>query len=355
MIHKIALIIPNNQWFAPYLNLYTDILKKNSINYDVIYWNRDGSEMSTSISYNHVSLSSNSLKRKIIEYIGFFKFARKIIKQKNYNKLIIFGSISSIFLFPTLFQFKRKYIIDFRDLSIEQNVILFQIFQYLSKNSYCNVISSPGFLHYLPKMKYLISHNINFHAIGTDIINNKLFELSKKPIVILTIGGIRDFQSNRDIIFSLANNKDFALYFVGKGPAAKMLEEYVKRNNISNVHFKGYYCKEDEQKIIKECTFLNIYYPKTKLHSSAISNRFYNGILNNKPMIVTSGGIQGDLVSKYNLGIAISDCSNCSELLVKYLNDFKEDLFLKNRNLLLKNYMKDNLEFEKMLLNFSID
>ena len=41
---KIALILPLNVWAAPYASIYTYILNKLKINYDIIYWNRDLSE-----------------------------------------------------------------------------------------------------------------------------------------------------------------------------------------------------------------------------------------------------------------------------------------------------------------------
>lgn len=348
---KIGVILPTNIWFAPYLDIYNSFLDKENIDYEVISWNRDGSEKPSSLAFQEKCQTSSRFK-KLFKMFAYFRFARKKISENQYDKLIIFGSISGIFLLPTLFKYKKKYIIDFRDLSIEQNQLLRSVYKISLKRSYSNVISSPGFKKFLPKVPYFISHNFKIDLVEKAILNKPTIDLSQNPINILTIGGIRDFSSNVEIVDSLANNNDYNVHFVGKGLASLKLQEHVESEKIKNVFFKGYYEKEEEELYINECTLLNIYYPKTNLHSSALSNRFYNSLIYCKPMIVTSNSTQGDLVDEYQLGISIIDTNNLGEQIKMYLSNFNREDYIKNRNSLLRTYIAEYYKFEKMLLSF---
>ena len=352
---KIGIIIPANIWFAPYLNIYTNLFQEISIDYDIISWNRDGTEDKTGTTYSPEYINSGLLK-KIRQRLNFYKFTKKIIRKNKYDRLVVFGSFSSIFLLRLLiFNYKRRYIIDIRDLSVEQNLFSKFLFKVVINNSYANVISSRGFIKHLPKCSnYFISHNFDKSTIQ-DALNKKcnVSNIITPPIHILTIGGIRDYISNLEIIKKLANNSDYQLSFVGKGYASPRLKDYVDANNINNVSFRGYYEKQDEYKYINECHLLNIYYPKTRLHSSAMSNRFYHSLVYCKPMIVTNNSIQGDLTIKYKLGITIDNCKDIDNKIKHYLNNFDTSTYLKNRKELLTIFYNDYLNFEKMLLKFT--
>ena len=337
---RVALVISNNKWFSPYLNIYTEYLKNNNVFYEVISWNRDFSEKQDSVTYSKGIKDENKIF-KLVKFIKYARFVHKVVRKNQYDKLIVFGSKLPIFLIPLLLtKYKEKYILDFRDLSIEQYPIIKTLFSWILHGSYCNVVSSPGFIKYLPKADYIVAHNLSM-----DLARNGLnirYKQSERPYEVLTIGGIRDYESNMEVVKSLANNSMYNIKFVGKGYASKKIEESCLLNSYTNVSFSGYYKKEDEPEIIKSSTVLNIFYPQIKSHMSAMSNRFYNALIYKKPIIVTAGSVQGEYVEKYNLGLSVKDCSDLADMLCSFIVNMDKELFENNCNTLLESFIKEN-------------
>lgn len=349
---KIAIVLPNNIWFSPYVSIYTEVLRANKIPYDIISWNRDGSE-DNPLQFNYVLNDKNPFVL-FRAYHKFASFVKKMITEKSYERLIVFTPQSGIFLSNFLKKnFKGKYIFDYRDLSIEQKFYFKKPFLKVLQNSYANVISSLGFKKYLPKRyKYIISHNFNVESVRRALDDNVGEELTDNPIDVLTIGGIRDYESNVQIIEHLANVSGFSVRFVGKGPSAAALQKRTAELKADNVSFIGYYPKEREKEYVAEASFLNIFYPRKPSHDTAISNRFYNSLIYRKPMITTRGTIQGDYAEKYNVGVALDSCENLPEILRTYLSSTNTKLICDNSNKLLRDFLKDYELWESMFLNF---
>ncbi len=351
---KYGLILPTNIWFAPYLKIYTQILEQNQIEYDIISWNRDGSDKPSNITFSKKSEVGKNKVAKIFDYFLFYRFTKRVIKHGNYDKLIIFGSQIGIFLSRFLNKnYKDKYIFDFRDLSIEQNIIFNYHFEKLLQGSFMNVISSPGFKRALPKnYTYFLSHNFDIKLL-TESKNWKFKGFNDESLVqVLTIGGIRDFTSNAHIIRSLANNSDYLLRFVGQGIASKKIQNYSERNGFINIDFQGYYEKCDEGNIIEESSVLNIFYPKILSHETALSNRFYNALIYKKPMIVTKNSTQGDFVEKYKLGMVIDETDDLDLAIKDFFKNTNFDKFCERCNELLQTFEVDYNLFYDNFLNF---
>ena len=351
---KVGLIISANIWFCPYLHIYTKILDKKHINYDIVSWDRKGMDGKQGMQF-HSSLQRNRIE-KFISFLLYTRFIKKVIRKENYDKLIIFGPKLGVFLSGLLKRkFNKRYIFDYRDLSIEQNRIFNSKFVETLTNAAAIIISSPGFKKYLPKgFNYVISHNFDIDKVisSHQIHSNSTDTMLKEKIKVLTIGGIRDYVSNEEVIRALANNEKFELYFVGKGQESDNLKKYVEAHNIKNVFFHGYYKKEDEANFIKDADFINIYYPKVKTHETALSNRFYNALIFNKPMLVTANSIQGDYVERYDLGLSVDDCVDLDKKIIDYLSSEHIRHIQENSLYLLDLFVKDYHVFEKIVLNF---
>lgn len=337
---KIGLILPGNLWFCPYVNIYTQILNDQAIDYDIISWNRDGSEPSSEKVFD-LNTSSLSRYQKLMPFIKYLQFIKKTVEKEKYKKIIVFGPQLGLLLYPFLKKkYKNNFILDYRDLSIEQLPVLKRLFKKVLSISSVNIISSEGFKKYLPKGEYIISHNFSSGIAGSrDESSAQIFK--KETVDVLTIGSIRDYQANLEVVQALGNKKDIRLFFVGKGDAASLLENYVKEQHIDNVFFHGFYNKSEEAQFIKNATFLNIYYPKIKSHSSALSNRFYNALLYKRPMIVTSESIQGDFVEHYQLGLSVNDCCDLYEKVLQYKSNFDGHRFDVSSESLMKVFESD--------------
>ncbi len=347
---KVGLVIPNNIWVSPYLKIYSAILDKEKISYDIISWNRDNVK-EQAIQYNKYEESRNPLS-VLVSYYKYACFVKKTVKNNRYDRLIIFTPQLGIFLASFLQKnYKNRYIFDYRDLSIEQRVIFKKPFIKLLSNSYANVISSLGFKKYLPGgFDYIISHNFNVELV------KKALASDEKPyqgegIPVLTIGAIR-VDCNYEVIDALGNKEGISLAFIGKGDAAPKLEEYAKTNGYSNVRFEGYYKKEEEPSIYRSFVVVNIVYPQIPSHQTAVSNRFYNSLIYKRPMLVTKNSTQGDYAEQFGVGLVLDNCENLAEKIRVYLKTLNFEDYSNKCNLLLKSFISDQLRLECMIKEF---
>ena len=349
---KVGLLLPNNVYFCPYVKIYTKILEKNGIPYDILYWDREGIEETAAYRYSRPSPYTATLLKKFFNWYLYVRFLKKVLKKENYDRLIIFSPQLAIFLYDYLKKYYcQKFILDYRDLSIEQR--LKNRFEKVLKISKMNAISSPGFKSCLPTdYPYILSHNFDIdlleQTMSKKTLPNKIKKIDGKYIV-LTIGGIRDYEQNEAIIKAFANNPDYQIHFIGKGVASKLLEEYAKDNQIKNVYFEGFYRKECERKYIQNSTLMNIYYPRKLSHNTALSNRFYNSLMFCKPMITTANTVQGDYVAQFRVGVAITS-DNIVEEIQQYIDNFNPTEYQEGRNKLLEKFYKDYEVFEQSLL-----
>lgn len=349
---KVALILPSPIWFAPFIRIYTKILNDNNIDYEIISWNRDGKDLKEGIQYvDHF----DRYERGVVEYAKYIRFIIKQVKENRYERIVVFTSqLSCLLSLFLLSQYKNKYILDYRDMHIEQKPIFKQIYSLLTKHSFANVVSSPGFIPKLPKSSYLISHNCNIDSLREALArsSSKFIENKTDIIDVLTIGGIRDYESNVQVIDALANKEGFTVRFVGSGPSVESLKLHTKEINAMNVSFEGYYPKEKEKEYIRTSTFLNIFYPRKLSHDTALSNRFYNSLIYKKPMITTANTTQGDYAVKFKVGVALDDCNNLVDDLKSFLQTTNHQEYSTQCDNLLREVLSDYEKFETELIAF---
>ena len=352
--NKIALVLPGSIWYAPYVRNYTRILDENKIEYAIISWNREGDDKPEGFQYDALCENGHG-SAGFAAYKGYVKFIKRTIKEQGFDRIIVFGPQMACLLCTYLLtHFRGRYMIDYRDLSIEQKVGFKQLFAVMLKFSCANVISSPGFKRCLPDRDYFLSHNFDVNAVKAALENNtdeKAFN-TQRGIDVLTIGAIRDFSSNIEVTKALVNQEGFSLRFVGRGQGTvERLKAYCEEMKAKNVTFVSSYKKPEEAGYVKDSTFMNIFYPRVVTHDTALSNRFYNSLIYRKPMIVTKDTCQGDYAEKYNVGISLSDCGNLITALLDFLKqDYTE--YAKRCDGLLRDFLKDQERFEAAVVNF---
>lgn len=348
---KVGLLLPANVFFCPYSTIFSNLLEKWGVDYDIICWDKAGRDEVADYIYRKRILGSSSSLEKLYYYYKYARFIKKCIKNVHYDKLVVFGPQIGIFLYPFLNRYyKKRFILDYRDLSIEQRFK--GVYKKLLQISGLNTISSPAFQKCLPEgFEYVISHNIN-DSLTREALKKEAPFCEKSSITVLTIGAIRDLDQNIELMNALAFNDKFRIQFVGKSDLSDVIKGYADEHKISNASFVGFYKKEEEGSYVGKATFLNIYYPRKLSHDTAISNRFYNSLIYCKPMIVTKDTIQGDLAEKYNVGIAISDCEGLADKLIEYQRTFNWEAYMKGRNALLKLIIEQQDEFIEMFQSF---
>lgn len=354
---KLGLLLGANLYFCPYVKIYTQILDSANVEYDIIAWNRINVGEQGAIFYERpFPYSTGNRFSWLVNHLRYSSFISKQIKNQKYDKLIVFGPHVGLFILKLLvYRYKKKFCFDYRDIFIEQKVPV--LFKCLLNNSAFNVISSNGFRVCLPKnFDYVLCHNFNFNNLDKTLStlysgSESLFR--SRQITITTIGQIRDFEQNHEIMNAFCNNPKFIIKFIGKpGVVGAQLKRKAELSNQKNVLFHGFYEKSEEIDLLSDADFINIYYPKIVTHSTAISNRFYNALMLRKPMIVTKNSTQGDLVEKYKLGLAIDDCVNLESQILDFVERFDYSLFEHNCILLLNEMLADYEKFKIELINF---
>jgi hypothetical protein len=355
---RIGRLLPLNISFAPYLRIYTSILDQLPyVEYDIIYPDKKGLNEPAKYRFDLRIEDTEGKLKKMLYYWRYSHFIVRILKKEKYDKLIVFGQQVAIFIYRFLNrEYKGRYIMDYRDLGLDQ--VFKWAFRSVLQSCEYIVLSSPGFMKYLPERNdYVLSHNFDVNILLKSLADRKTqpYILTKQDgkINVLTIGSIRDYEQNSSVIAALANNSNFHITFAGRGDAVANLETFAKDRNVKNIIFTGYYDKSSEPEIISKSTFLNIFYPLRPTHETAISNRFYNSLMFRKPMITTIGTIQGDYTEKYGLGIAIENTVNLAEQLTDYYNHFDSMKFEEQRSLLLNKFKKDYDRFEQTVKLFA--
>lgn len=349
---KVALIIPSVHWNCPYADIYARLFESHGVDYDIISFNRKLDKEDTKYHFDYGLSNSSGVLKKLIAIKKYCSFVKKVLKDEQYDRLVVFSSQLGLGLLDFLLRYYQgRYIIDYRDISVEQH--LKYPFKKLLENSFMNVVSSPGFLRVLPQeFKYEICHNLNVDIAekATHEEVNGDWPCGNKHII--TIGGIRDYEANVSVIDAINGKKGYSLSFVGRGESSPRLADYCKRNNITNVSFVGFYKKEEEPGYIKKSDFINIFYPRIITHDTAVSNRFYNSLIFKKPMITTANTTQGDYAANYKVGIALDDCCELIEKIEDFIqvNSFNE--YCNRCNSLLEQFVKEQRSFEKKVLSF---
>ena len=247
-------------------------------------------------------------------------------------------------LYPFIrIKYNKKYIVDYRDFSIEQHPFFRLLFRNVVRRSYANLPNCTS---------YILCHNMNIEDVDKALANNTPSIHSHSLIRVLTIGGIRNAQANIEIINSFANDKSFHMDFVGKGPALPRLKEYAMVEHVDNISFVGFYKKEMEASFVRDCSIMNIYFPNTPSHTAIMSNRFYNALIYRKPMIVLADSIQGKYVEDNDLGVAVRDCTHLSDKVKMWLAQVDSKDFDQKCNQLLMQFRQDHDIFVNVLMQF---
>lgn len=360
---RIGLILPTNIAYAPYLKIYTHILDEmEHVEYDIIYADKKGLNEDAKYPFNVQTNDNVGKINKLIYYYRFSRFIIKVLHKEKYHKLIVFGPQIALFIPRYLhMHYKGQFIMDYRDLSIEQNFM--GTYKKILDDSAYNMISSPGFKEYLPhRDDYIVSHNFDISTLEQAVkdVKDTPYKLTKTvdgKFNVMNVGGIgiRHVKQDEEIIEALANDNRFVVTFSGRGFGVPVLEEYANKHHISNVAFTGYYDKKDEPEIVKKATFIMIYNSLDPNPRTAISNRFYNSIMFRKPMLTRMGTIQGDYAKKYGMGVAVPDTSQLTNELVRYFEQFDWKQYEKQRLLLLNRFKKDYQIFKDALIEFTSD
>lgn len=289
---------------------YTSILKSREIEFDIIYIDKYGEDEAFEAKNKYVyridiDKDWNKIK-KLGKYLGFRKFVKNIIKENNYDLLIVWRTETALLLSDIIYKlYKGKYIINIRDYCYEKNpVIKFTLKKVLSK-SLLNTISSKGFESFLPKADYLMLHSYN-ESLLKDINPRIRFRERNEPIRICFIGYVRFYDIDKKLISELGNDKRFIIQYFGQG--SDILRNYCDERNINNVEFHGKFDVEDTNRFLDKADIINNLYGFNNIAlDTAISTKYYYALHMNIPILVFKGTYMEEISLESGIGYSVDD------------------------------------------------
>ncbi len=352
----ISLIFCGDLKYCPYIERYIERFEKKGIKYDVVFWNRSGESLNLPNNYKYYnspsSLDKNKMS-KLKDFIGFRRWVTNYLLHSDAEKCVLLSTLTGFLLSGVMFRKRIKYIFDIRDYSYEYIWPYYVVEKELIKRSFKTVISSKGFLNFLPKrFDYTIAHNFN----RNETINSELHALSLEPITIVWMGLVRYFDYQSNLIKSLGNDNRFKMVYYGDGPELNRFKDFCENNSIRNVYFYGKYNNKEKNNLIKSATLINNCYGYKKRAGKklkyAVSNRFYDGLIFRIPQIVEKGGYKSELVNKYDVGLEVNPEGNIGMSIINYLESLNYNQFTENCKKALQDIIEEDDCFIRIIDEF---
>ncbi len=323
--------------YMPYMNFYLDTLCEKDVQFELIYWDRDGkpdAEVPQRISkaYKFEAHLEEQLpfKRKLRYFVKYRKFALNILNNNNYDKIIILHTTPGLTVLDYIVRkYRRRYLLDFRDVSYEYIPVYRKLVGILSKNSAVTFVSSNAFRKFLPSERNVFT----IHNYLEDSLNHKMIrkheERKRNTIRVSYWGLVRQVNVNKKIMDALGNDLRFELHYYGRMQQdGRDMEQYARRKGYNNVYFHGAYMPADRYEFAEHTDIIHNIYDCGYTTGNAIGNKYYDGIIFGIPQICTKGSYMGELVEKTGVGLTVElDSSNLADIIWNYYSSIIWDTF----------------------------
>ena len=348
---KICIVAFGNIMVTPYIKKYSEICRNNNLDFDVIYWDRLGIKediegCSNIYSFNKSMPDDTPVCKKFVSMYRYARYIKKIIQKNKYDKLVIWTSLLGVFLESYITKkYKGKYIFDIRDYSYENIRWYYNKMDSLMKNSGLNILSSKGFMKFLPQNNYLVLHNCNYDSIGDYKFDNK-----SDKINISFVGLVRFEDKCKEFLRCIKNNEQIEFHFWGTGEGEAGLKEYCTDNHYDNVFFHGKYMPQEKGNICKNCDMMfNAYGNRLGLRY-ALSNKYYDALYYKKPLLVSENTIMEELSDGVSFTVEYNE-KFAHELLCKY-KSINSDQFNEHCESYLQSAIDENIRTESEICKF---
>ena len=340
---RVCIVAFANLMVVPYIKTYTDILKNNNVEYDIVLWNRYKMEESYSgcnkiYAFNDNVGDTASFAKKIIPLIKYGFYVKSVLKKNKYDCVVVLTSLIGVLIEGFLKKhYSGRYIFDIRDYSYEHIKWYYKKMESLMKNSALNVISSPGFKEFLPDYPCVIDHNCSFETVS-DI----KFKRKDKTISVAFVGNVRYPGECKKFINLIKDDSRFEFHFYGKGVDEPELKRYCIENNFENVFFHGVYMPQEKEGIIENTDILFNAYGDRLCLKHALSNKYYESMYYKKPLIVTPNTIMSNLSKGTSFDIDYS--KNTSDDIYNWYQSINVEEF----DLLADDYLQNTIDENKI-------
>jgi len=344
---RIALICPSNRLYMPYVENYSEIIREYNVNQVIINWDRFGSELEHEYTYRDLKTGH---RRNVFDYWKYSEFVIRKLDDLSPDKVVVFGLQLGAFLNrPLLSRFASNYILDIRDYN---RIIRLWSPLELIENSFMTVVSSPGYLEWLPPSdRYAINHNTRIPE--SKVLYSSTMRSPGGVVAISSVGAIRDYDINVEMLKALKDDPRFAMRFHGNSDVATRLHHFARVANIGNVLFTGRYEATEEKKLYLASDMISVLrFADAVNNKTALPNRLYNAVLYGKPLLAFQGTLLASIIEKYRLGLVIDSFPNLASKLQTYFAGFDQTEFDEGRRLFLSEVIADNTQFESSVRSF---
>lgn len=290
---NVGIIMFQNMRYAPYLKLYERILSQEDVPYEIIYFNRDenlheeNDDKHIPIKWYGKGTLAAPKHEKLLNFFMYRMNLLSLLKRKQFTHLIILTTFPAVLISNYLEkQYKNKYVVDIRDYTQEHNATYYAMESRAIRNSAFTIISSSGFTHFLPKFDYIMCHNVS-----QDAYLIKCAPLSKatnRRIIISYIGTISYEKQCLELISLVEDDERFEFHFYGNEANGNTISSYIKKRGNMRIKMMGAFMPDQKAQIYADSDIIfNCYGNDSNLVRFAISNKYYDGALYGKPLIVT--------------------------------------------------------------------
>lgn len=349
---KICILSAVNIRHMSLVSLYTDLLRQNNMDFDLVYMDKYGEEEEFTCSkiYRYINITRKYQPKlfsirilNIHKYLSFIPFAKKVIVENNYDFIIVWGEIAALLFADFLSsKYKGKYCLNIRDYCFNKIRYVNNRLVQAIDSAVFTTISSDGFRKFLPKRDYLMVHSLNTTVLKSCNPRN---QLATDPISIGFVGYVRFFEVNRKILDIFKNDDRFKICFYGS--MANVLKEYALKNNIRNVDFVDSFPVRKTAEYLSKIDLMNNLYGHGVISlDTALSIKLYHSVYNRIPVLVCPGTYGEEIVNQYHIGYVIKEYSeNLKEKLYQWYKNLDFDYFDTGCKKFLDKINSDNQRF----------
>lgn len=202
----------------------------------------------------------------------------------------------------------KKYIFDIFDyLSTDANTVLRRMLQRL-ENKIIDDADATIICTEERREQIKLSHPRKLVVIHNSPVKIDFYErIAKetKNIKIVYVGILQDYRLLKEMVHAIALRRDVELHIGGFGKYEQYIEE--QANKYQNIKYYGKLSYKDTIKLESECDIITaIYDPQIGNHRYAAPNKFYEGLMLGKPLIMVKGTGMSDVVQREGLGEVIN-------------------------------------------------
>lgn len=335
---------------------------KKEYNVKIVAWDRNSINFGVIKKDYYVFSSNEGYGNKVKKLLGMYKYFGYVKQIFNLEKpdILVVSQWDMLILGFFLKNKEIKLIYDNIDMPASTNIIIWNTLRLLERI----LLKKCDIMIYASRF---FSKNYKFFKRKTFVLENlplksnyKLEDISKSSgskIKLAFVGTVRYYDILKRSIDLISKKDNFEYYFYGTGKDEIKLINYCKKKKYKNIYFYGKYNYDDIGEIYNSIDILWAAYPNKDYNVKyAISNKFYESIIYEKPCFFSCDTELANYVAENEIGFIINPYK--PNLFFENINDFNDEIkkcVLKIKRFKIdKNFFWENQE-NLLLMNIKDD